>query len=370
MFSGTILGQVAFERMSHMPLHVLEPFIHERITDDGRLTGYQVKIRRVGFPKFTKTFDSLAEARIAVTRVFADQSRGDTRNTLLAERTTLGDVIREAIADLKEGRRVVKGKASELSRLKMFLERDKDLCAHAMSRVTETLMRDWVAERLDDAAAGTVLRELRVLRPILKSATKKLHMVSSPLEDVANPTVQDERIARFEPGEQDKLFAELVKCRNSLVVLAAEFSLETACRRSELLALHSKKYKADKGTIYLPTAKNGRGRDVLLTVRAQEIVDQLLAGGREGFIFTITREALAQAFDRARERAAMEHWRWHDLRHEAISKAFDAGLAIHQIMDFSGHVDLRSLERYRHADKRLAVAAVRTIAPILKSKAA
>lgn len=348
-----------------MPLHAIEPYIHERITADGRLTGYQVKIRRVGFPNFTKTFDSLSEARIAITRVLADQSRGLKRDVLLAERTTLGDVIRKAKADLEEGRRVVKGRAAEISRLNVFLARDKDLCSYAMSNVTSALFEDWIAERLEEAAAGTVLRELRVLRPILKKAAKQLHLPSSPLADVKNPSVRDERVPRFKQGEQDRLFAALSQCRNPLVRPAAEFSLETACRRSELLRLRREDYNAAQGTIYLHDAKNGRGRNILLSERAQAIVEVLLADGRTGPIFPISREALAQAYERARERAGMGHWRWHDLRHEAISRAYDAGLSDQVVMDFSGHVDFKSLRRYRHPDVAKSVGAVRRIAPSL-----
>ena len=55
-----------------------EAHIYERITPDHRLTGYQVKIRRVGYPPYKKTFVDLKEARIAVTRVLADQRHQGT----------------------------------------------------------------------------------------------------------------------------------------------------------------------------------------------------------------------------------------------------------------------------------------------------
>ena len=44
-----------------------EANIYERITPDHRLTGYQVKIRPVSYPPYTKTFDDLKQARIEVT---------------------------------------------------------------------------------------------------------------------------------------------------------------------------------------------------------------------------------------------------------------------------------------------------------------
>lgn len=38
-------------------------YIYERISTDGRLISYQVKIRRKGFPNHTGSFDDLEEAR-------------------------------------------------------------------------------------------------------------------------------------------------------------------------------------------------------------------------------------------------------------------------------------------------------------------
>ena len=120
-----------------------EAHIYERITPDHRLTGYQVKIRRVGYPPYPKAFDDLKEARIAVNRVLADQSRGLRINPLLAERSTLADVIKSAIKELENGTRVVKGKTAVLCRLRGFLKREQALCAHAMSLLTDTMMEDW-----------------------------------------------------------------------------------------------------------------------------------------------------------------------------------------------------------------------------------
>jgi hypothetical protein len=55
----------------------------------------------------------------------------------------------------------------------------------------------------------------------------------------------------------------------------------------------------------------------------------------------------------------MGHWRWHDFRHEAISRACDAGMSDMELMDFSGHLDVKSLRRYRHPRPDVMVARVR-----------
>lgn len=127
----------------------------------------------------------------------------------------------------------------------------------------------------------------------------------------------------------------------------AAFALETACRRSEMLAAQWKHYDPAVGAIWLPTAKNGKGRFLLLSVRAQEIVESLPGREEGGRIFKVDLEALATAYRRARKAAGMEHWRWHDFRHEAISRGCDAGMSDMELMDFSGHLDVKSVRRYR-----------------------
>jgi len=336
-----------------------DSYIYERISDDGRLTGYQVKIRRAGFPDFTKTFDDLAEARTAVNRVLADQSRGHRFNPLLAERKTLGDVIRAALEALKNGERVVKGRTEEISRLRGFLLRETALCAHAMAHIDYEMMEDWKQQRLEEVSAGTVKRELTQLRGIFADAARKLHLVCSPLIHVKSPTVMDERVARFKLGEEGRLFAALAQADHPVVLPAAAFALDSGCRRGELLRIMKADYQRQNSTVYLHDAKNGRGRHILLTGRAQQIVEDQIRGDSTGAIFQIDAHTLRRHFEIAREQVDMRHWRWHDFRHEAISRLFDLGWTIPQVMDFSGHVDPKSLLRYRHADVSRSVELLR-----------
>nr|WP_246398495.1 tyrosine-type recombinase/integrase [Hansschlegelia beijingensis] len=135
----------------------------------------------------------------------------------------------------------------------------------------------------------------------------------------------------------------------------AEFALETAARRSEMLAAEWKHYDPEVGTIWLPVAKNGKGRFLLLTIRAQEIVESLRGRGEGGRIFKVDRDALVTAYRRARAMAQMDHWRWHDFRYEAISRACEGDMTDMELMDFSGHLDVKSLRRYRHPRPEIMV---------------
>ncbi|HIM76969.1 MAG TPA: hypothetical protein EYM58_03175 [Rhodospirillales bacterium] len=65
-------------------------------------------------------------------------------------------------------------------------------------------------------------------------------------------------------------------------------------------------------------------------------------------IFPVTDVAVRQAWDRLVKRAGITNLRFHDLRHEAISRFFEMGLSVPEIALISGHRDPRMLFRYTH----------------------
>jgi len=64
------------------------------------------------------------------------------------------------------------------------------------------------------------------------------------------------------------------------------------------------------------------------------------------FCAPVTDVAFRQAWDRLRTRANINDLTFHDLRHEAISRMFDNGMKIHEVMAVSGHRTASQLLRY------------------------
>ena len=363
-----------------------EQYIYERISTDGRLTSYQVKIRRKGYPPHTASFDDLNDARRFVRQVLSDQDRGHKVDRLIGHRTSVGTVIDDAITALETGRRRVKGAASELYRLRAFRRNQVMLCSTALADATEDMFKEWVHERLKEVKPNSVGRDIRLLKPLFEVAARRYDLRRSPMEYVTAPRAIDERIRRIHDDEEALLFAELIVAEDPIVALAAEFALETGCRRSEQLRIEWKDYDRRGGTVWLADAKNGRGRHILLSKRAVQILEALPGRAEGGKIFICSSNLLKKALEYARARAAkraegmgrldlvsVATLRWHDFRHEAISRCFDAGWTSEQVMDFSGHVDIKSLLRYRHSKVDQSVARLRAMerdraaAPALRS---
>ena len=63
-------------------------------------------------------------------------------------------------------------------------------------------------------------------------------------------------------------------------------------------------------------------------------------------IFPVSDVAVRQAWDRLRKRSNLDDLTFHDLRHEAISRMFEKGLNISEVMAVSGHRTASQLFRY------------------------
>ena len=65
-------------------------------------------------------------------------------------------------------------------------------------------------------------------------------------------------------------------------------------------------------------------------------------------IFPYSTDAISAAFTRACKILGIEDLRFHDLRHEGISRLFEIGRTIPQVAAVSGHRSWTSLKRYTH----------------------
>ena len=115
-------------------------------------------------------------------------------------------------------------------------------------------------------------------------------------------------------------------------------------RRGEILGLRWEHIDFDKKVAFLPITKNGSSRHVPLSNAAVNVLNVVPQGTMAPF--PVTDIAFRQAWDRLRIRANITDLTFHDLRHEAISRMFDRGMKIHEVMAVSGHRTASQLFRY------------------------
>jgi integrase len=131
-----------------------------------------------------------------------------------------------------------------------------------------------------------------------------------------------------------------------LIILA----IETAMRRGEMLDLQWQHVDLVRCVAHLPLTKNGDSRDIPLSRRAVSVLKTLGADKDRDpeRVFPVSANSIRLAFEHLRGRAEMNDFRFHDLRHEAVSRLFERGLNIAEVSTISGHKELRMLQRYTH----------------------
>ncbi len=341
---------------------------HQR--ESGR---WQAKVRRDGGVQ-SRTFAKKVDAEAWARKVESELERGVWRDTIEAERTTLGEALERyerEVTPRKKGAVQESYKIGALRRLplaKMTLARIRgaDIAA----------FRDSELERL---APSSVAKYLALLSHLFEVARKEWGVeVDNPVRKISKPKVNNARSRRLGPDEMRYLLAALdepgcsVKTkagdrRNEWTPLVVRWAIETAMRRGEILALEWRHVDLEKRTAHLPDTKNGTSRTVPLSSAAVALIKP---GGnvqrlRKGRVFPTTASALKQSFTRAVSRARrnyeadceaqgrepahgfLEDLHFHDLRHEATSRLAER-LQLHELMRVTGHKDTRMLARYYH----------------------
>lgn len=208
-------------------------------------------------------------------------------------------------------------------------------------------------ERLAEVSASTLNRTLVVLSHVFETARTEwgFEQLENPVSKIRKPTPNPSRTRRLSEDEERCLIAALTTSRNPVILPLTLFALETGMRLSEMLGLGWKDVNFERRMVELVLTKNGRGRHVPLSGRALQLLHDRREADPIG-PFLSTPSAVKQAWRRSVRRAGLEDLRFHDLRHEAISRLFERGLSLPEVALISGHTDPRMLMRYTHIQAR------------------
>ncbi|WP_247451059.1 site-specific integrase [Bradyrhizobium sp. 180] len=110
----------------------------------------------------------------------------------------------------------------------------------------------------------------------------------------------------------------------------------------------------------IPVTKNGHARTIPLSNDAMKALPRRCS--IDGRVFSMTGNAIRLSWDRITERAGIDDLRFHDLRHEAISRFFELGLTIPEVATISGHRDATMLLRYAHATSSVVLKKLNRVA--------
>lgn len=307
---------------------------------------WQARVRKAN-QSISKTFINKIDAERWAKQVEVDMQKGSYTNLVLAERTTLGELIDRYIAEVLP---TMRGALEDRFRLKALQRRT--LSKLSMTALTPAKIAEYRDQRLTQVSSGTVIRELAYISSIINQARREWGInVDNPVRLVRKPQNPQGRNRILNEAEKLRILNELVPRPTRRVSMwmkpLVEFALETGMRRGEMLALKWSNTDVVNRTAFLPLTKNGGSRTVPLSSKAIQILESL-PRSITGEVFPIKPEAVAAAFIKATKRAEVKDFHFHDLRHTAITQLATRLPNLIELAAVSGHKSLTMLKRYYH----------------------
>ena len=301
---------------------------------------WQVQVRSRHAGSTSKLFHRKTDAERWATAQEALMQSGQWREKS-ANDFTIGDMMSrylEVVTPIK------RGKDQETRRLRRLMS-EKHLMSLSLEQAHPHTFADFHDRRIDDGVRACHY-DLVLMRHAWNMARIEWGW---PLSDnqislIRMPKNNPPRERRLKDGEFERLSVAAEKSRSWYLWPVIVLAIETAMRRGEILGLLWEHIDLDKKTAFLHMTKNGSSRWVPLSDEAIEKLSE--APIETDRPFPISDVAFRQAWDRLRQRADITDLTFHDLRHEAVSRMFDSGMKIHEVMAMSGHRTASQLFRY------------------------
>ncbi len=314
----------------------------------------------------SETFPTRALAKEWLTRREAELAGQRARGEVVGTRMTVAQMIDWYSGQMATDNPWGRSKKTDLARIGAGAIADK--------RVDRISRADFIAyiqgRRQEGAGPATAANDLVWLRQVMRAARVALG-VPVPLQDIddAGEYLRQNRIIgkakerdrRPTPAELEMLadFFSRRDVRSQIPMLEImNFALHSARRQEEITRLRWDDLDPVTSTCKLrdvkhPTRKLGNDKTFKLTpaglasIQAQPRM--ALPGDDKKLnplIFPFNPKSISAAFTRACHVLDIDDLRFHDLRHEATSRLFEAGYSIHEVSLFTLHESWATLKRY------------------------
>src|SRR3989339_766727 len=229
----------------------------------------------------------------------------------------------------KVSKNMQKSYASSLKHLATFWGNSK------LSDIKPKLISEYkVLRKNKGIKPATINRELAMLSKAFNLAVKEWEWIrDNPVSRVPKEKENNERDRWLNAEDEKRLLENSLSWLKEIIV----FDLNTGLRQDELLSLQWSRVDLFRKIIIIQESKNGKPRTIPLTQTALDILTERskVINLKSGLVFPnskgemITRNVLAVAFGKAKEKTGIEDFRFHDLRHCFGSRLAQRGVDIY-----------------------------------------
>jgi len=282
----------------------------------------------------------------------------NTNNKKSAEK-----IAAKILTDLIEGRYFEKIKAKEISFAQMvekFMKkygksRHETSLKHllpvfgnlALADVTTEKISDYIDERLESVKPATVYQDFALMRRMFNVARREWKWTrENPAADlsftVGNKNARDRWLSLDE--ERKLLNSASPHWLRSMILVA----LYTGMRRGEILSLKWSSVHLKRMLLTVERSKNGEKRSIPMSKTLMSLLTKPKVIAISNSVFPHSVGAVKDAFPRAREKAGIKDFRFHDLRHTFATRLVQNGVDLYKVKELLGHKTLAMTMRYAH----------------------
>ena len=283
-------------------------------------------------------------------KVMGEIAEGDWFERLPGEEKTLselfGKYLEEHSKPNKSGKSYVRDKAIAERMVKKFGD-------VTVAEVSAEAIFDYKRKRREEnVAPATLNKELSFLRHALELAVVWEWLVINPAVRIPREKVKNRMERWLTEEEEEKLLNACPEWLRDMVI----FSLNTGFRQNEMLSLTWSQVDLSRKTILFWDQKNG-GRDTVpINPAAEEILKKhwkvrslssdhvFLTSNGTPFIA----RNLIRSFSIALEKAGIEKFRWHDLRHTFATRLIHEGVDLYKVQRLGRWRSVSMVMRYAH----------------------
>ncbi|CAG1021725.1 Putative defective protein IntQ [Methylococcales bacterium] len=342
--------------------------IETRKTQDGK-TSYRVKVRMKGYPAQSATFERKTDAKKWAQDTESAIREGRHFKTTEAKRHTLGELIDRYTRDVLPKKKP-EAIATQAPHLAWWMEKRG---AYALADITPALLAEYrdklASEPLPQKkpnsepryrGPATVVRYMAALSHAFTIAVKEwAWLEDTPMRKVTKPSLPRGRVRFLSDDERARLLAACKESLNPYLYPVVVLALSTGMRQGEVMGLTWDDIDLNRGRAILHETKNGDRRAVHLSGHALELVKELAKVRRidTAMLFPEKAQAgqkpqkpidLRAPWEKALEKAGIENFHFHDLRHSAASYLAMNGATLAEIAEVLGHKTLAMVKRYSH----------------------
>lgn len=311
---------------------------------------YQAQVRIKGHSPQSKSFLTKAAALAWTRRIESSMDNGSWIDTRGSRSVFIEDIVDDLVYSYERfGLEVAGPKLGQLNQIKEYF--------HGVSihDLTFDGVLDFAAFRLETIAASTLQAQMYYLKQAVTNSRIKTEL---PVVDMAIDELKKKKLImgskrrdrRLEPGEYEALMDQAA---GHWISAAIDLAVESAMRQGEIHALKWSDINESKGVIRLmrkdkhaETGQSAQQIPLLKGVREALLRSQNVFGQGPNLIPVERAASISDKFAKLTKKLGIDDLRFHDLRHEAISRLFEKGMRVEQVRVVSGHRTLDQLSRY------------------------